>query len=271
MRGGNILSYKTEESIRIALLHIAPKAGEVAYNRTQIRKALALAAGYEADVAITPELAESGIAFCECINLNTLPLFPNQFVCDLREVAWKYQMNLVIGLPEKEAVKGEIYNALVVITSDGVIQGTYRKVHLNGEREGKWVFGGKDAATQDMNGVTIGFMIGEDMYSPYMAKVLKNMGTKLIVAAAAHGKEEGSMSKEWENRSRETDLPILVCNRTGREMDVSFMGGESVAISNGTICQSFLTKQPMIFVVDFYKRTKSFSFVASASLRNMDL
>lgn len=254
---GTIKSHK----LRIALLHIAPRAGEILYNRNQIRSALAIAAGYEAHLAITPELAESGYMFSDYIDLNTIPTCPNEFVCDLRQVASKYNMNLIIGFPEK-GLNNALYNALVYIDAYGTIQGTYRKVHVN-HYEGTWETAGEDAVIKKIEGLPVGFLIGEDICYSDIAFESKKMGARFLLAQTAWPRVEWDVSREWEKCSRTTGLPLIVCNRTGFEGGIDFTQSESIVVTHQKIAYTFTARTPTVFIVDFDLRTNCFSLVGA--------
>ncbi|WP_069997211.1 carbon-nitrogen hydrolase family protein [Cellulosilyticum sp. I15G10I2] len=252
--------------IRIALLHIAPRTGEIQYNRAQIRYALALAAGYGADLAITPELAESGYSFASVIDLNTVPIFPNDFLYTLREVAFKYNMNLIVGFPEHDNSSLELYNTLAYIDRTGKIQDTYRKIHVSEDEYRTWETPGDRVVVENIDGLQVGFLIGEDVFYRDIAYQCKRMGAQLLLAQMAWPKVEWNASKEWETCAKEIGLPLIVCNRTGCEGVISFAQGESVVINRGKIEYLFAAWEPGVFIIEFNSYTNCFSFVGSMKL-----
>jgi len=257
---GTIKPYK----LRIALLHIAPRAGEILFNRNQIRYALAIAAGYGAQLAITPELAESGYMFSRHIDLNTIPACPNEFISDLRQVASKYTMHLIIGFPER-GLNNALYNTLAYIDAYGRIQGIYRKVHVN-HYEGSWETAGEEVVIKKIEGLPVGFLIGEDICYTDIAYQSKKMGARLLLAQTAWPRVEWDASKEWEKCSKAAGVPLIVCNRTGSEEGIDFTQSESIVVAHQKIAYTFTTRMPMVFIVDFDLSTDCFSFIGSMKL-----
>jgi predicted amidohydrolase len=247
------------------LLHIAPRAGEIFYNRNQIRRALAIAAGYQANIAVTPELAESGYLFTNQIDLNGVPACPNVFISSLRQVALKYEMNLIIGFPERDLIENVLYNSAAYIDAYGSIQGIYRKVHVN-SYEGAWETAGDGAVIKKIEGIPAGILIGEDICYTDIAYECRKMGAKLLLALTAWPRVEWNVSKEWEKCSKSAGLPLVVCNRTGSEGRIDFTLGESVVATPNKIIYTFTTRAPMVFVIDFNPATHAFSFVGSMRL-----
>jgi hypothetical protein len=56
----------------------------------------------------------------------------------------------------------------------------------------------------------------------------------------------------WEDRSRETGLPLVVNNRTGREPQLDFSAGQSVVAAGGRRLFSFSSPQSRVFYVDWH-------------------
>ena len=56
---------------------------------------------------------------------------------------------------------------------------------------------------------------------------------------------------EWEAISKKTGLPVFVCNRTGRDGDLSFSASESVVAAGGSRSMSFSSLHPHLIFVDW--------------------
>ena len=261
-----MLETKKNNKLRIALLHIAPKGGEISSNRSQIRSALAIAAGYEADLAIGPELAESGYTFLNTIDAHSIPAFPNEFICDLRQVARTYDMNLIIGFPERDLKAQRLYNALVYIDSDGYIQGRHRKIHVNTERDITWEACGSYGLVKEIQGIVAGFLIGEDLYYKDVAYQSKKMGAKILLAGTAWPEVEWDVTKEWQERSRETGLPLIVCNRTGIDGGIDFSQSTSMIIMPYQKPYQFRSVCPSVLIIDVDKSCNHFVVVGGMNL-----
>jgi hypothetical protein len=58
-------------------------------------------------------------------------------------------------------------------------------------------------------------------------------------------------SGEWEQRTRDTGLPLLVCNRTGPDATIDFSEAESVIVKDGRKRLSLRAARSAIFTVDW--------------------
>ena len=61
----------------------------------------------------------------------------------------------------------------------------------------------------------------------------------MLVSSAAWGPFPHGPEGAWEARSRETGLPLFVCNRTGTDDGMSFVDAESVVVKDGSRLLSF--------------------------------
>ena len=59
---------------------------------------------------------------------------------------------------------------------------------------------------------------------------------------------------EWEQRSMDTGLCLIVCNRTGRESALNFEGSSSAVIVDGRRQVEYAGKQPAILVIEDLQR-----------------
>ncbi|MDF2595355.1 MAG: Nitrilase/cyanide hydratase and apolipoprotein N-acyltransferase [Clostridia bacterium] len=261
-----MLETKKNNRLRIALLHIAPKGGEVSSNRSQIRSALAIAAGYEADLAVGPELAESGYTFFNTIDAHSIPVFPNEFICDLKQVARTYNMNLMIGFPERDLRTQRLYNALVYIDQHGYIQGTYRKIHVNTAKDMAWESCGSYGVVKEIQGIAAGFLLGEDLCYKDVAYQNQKMGAKILLAGTAWPEVEWDVTKEWQERSTETGLPLIVCNRTGLDGSIDFSQSTSMIIMPRQNAYRFSRVSPSVLIIDFDKSCNHFWVVGCMDL-----
>jgi N-carbamoylputrescine amidase len=61
----------------------------------------------------------------------------------------------------------------------------------------------------------VGILICADVYTRDIAEDLRGQGAQLLVSPAAWGPDLNGPEGEWEQRTQETGLPLVVCNRTG--------------------------------------------------------
>jgi predicted amidohydrolase len=97
----------------------------------------------------------------------------------------------------------------------------------------------------------IGMLICADAYSPNIAAALCAKGAQLLLSPAAWGPGLHGPEGEWELRTIETGLPLIVCNRTGRETSLDLSRAESVVIKNGQRLLSHRSPESAVLTFDW--------------------
>jgi len=120
-----------ESSLRVACLQMEPRVGEKERNVARSLELIARAAEAGAQLAVLPELCNSGYVFETRDEAFALaePIPDGSTVKTWMSAATKYGMVLVAGIAERDG--DNLYNAAVVVGPKGYI-GTYRKNHLWG-------------------------------------------------------------------------------------------------------------------------------------------
>jgi N-carbamoylputrescine amidase len=82
--------------------------------------------------------------------------------------------------------------------------------------------------------VAVGILVCADSYKNDVPQVLKDQGAEILVSPASWGPGGCGPDGEWEQRTLDTGLPIIVCNRSGVEReDLDFRQAESVVARDG--------------------------------------
>ena len=97
----------------------------------------------------------------------------------------------------------------------------------------------------------IGLLICADAYTRDIAARLKSQGADILVSPAAWGPGLHGPEGEWEQRTVETGLPLIVCNRTGNDHTVSFMGAESLVVKNGKRLLAHHSERSVVLTFDW--------------------
>ncbi|SCZ78160.1 carbon-nitrogen hydrolase family protein [Acidaminobacter hydrogenoformans] len=234
---------------RIALLHLNSIAGELEHNRRLIELGVTTALEQKADWIITPETAVSGLQFSHLIGTDWIEPQPDVWACELGRRAGAEGAHLFLGLAEK-GEDGLFYNVVVVLGVGGGTIGSQRKmlVHSDG-----WSTPGGDLSVVEINGIKAGIMICADAYTNRVANSHLTQGAQVLVAPSAWGPGLYGPEGEWEQRSRETGLPVFVCNRTGEDRTVKFWEAESLVIHQGErlLARKTRNSEVLIFEWDF--------------------
>ena len=146
--------------LRIAILHLQIRLGQTCYNRELIRNALAIAAGYGADLIVTGELIESGEDFWKYIYLNSIPGDDYPFLETLKEAAYKYKVNILFGRAYRNIETGRIFSTYTHINDEGRIQATYNKQVAETSEEAEILTQGNELAVTNIDGLEVGLVLG---------------------------------------------------------------------------------------------------------------
>ncbi len=223
--------------LRIALLHVAPKLNQISHNRILLESALKVAAKEGAQWAITPELSVSGYLFEKDIGTDWILPQPDPWMQSFCGLAKALNITVFLSHPERDLARDlaseQLYNSVFVINRQGEIVGKHRKIKTLHGAEG-WSSPGWEIEPVDVDGIKAGVLICADAYKNDIAQVLKDKGAQVLVSPSAWGPGECAPDGEWVQRTRDTGLPLMVCNRSGGEGDdLDYSVAESVVAHGG--------------------------------------
>lgn len=237
--------------LRIAFLHLAPRPGDLPYNRHLIDRAITTAAACGASWLLTPELCVCGYDFLDQLGEEWIVPPPDPWMASVCHRAAGLGITLFLSHPEYEVETGKKYNTLFVIAPDGRILGKHRKVRTLSGAE-RWSSPGTTALPVCVPPVgLVGMLICADAYTTSLAAAFKAQGAQMLVSAAAWGPGMHGPEGEWERCSLETGLPLLVCNRTGPDLKLDFSGAESVVVQAGQRRCTFTSADSAIGLIEW--------------------
>ena len=240
--------------LRISLLHLAPVTGDVAGNRRLVESAMKVAAGQGADWAITPELCIPGYLFANMIGTDWILPQPDPWMQGFCRLVKDLGMTAFLSHPHRDPETDKLYNTVFVVSDEGEIVGKHSKVKaLHGAEA--WSTPGEEIlplSPQGIEGVKVGILICADAYKNEVAAELQRKGAQVLVSPSAWGPGQCGPDGEWERRSGDTGLPIMVCNRTGVEPDeLDYRGAESVVAQNGQRLLAGTSDRSVILTFDW--------------------
>lgn len=238
--------------LRVAMLHLAPVVADVAHNRALAEQGLARAAALGAQWVITPELFITGYKFAEVIGTDWILPQPDPWMQQFCRQVAHHGVTVFLSHPERDPDAGLMYNTVFVIGPDGRIIGRHRKVKaLRGPES--WSSPGAEVAPIDCGGAKVGVVICADAYRNDVAGILKERGAQLLVSPASWGPGDCGPLGEWEQRTLDTGLPIMVCNRSGWEADdLDFNEAVSVVALNGKrVLQAYCGEESAVLTFDW--------------------
>lgn len=243
--------------LRIALLHLAPLPGDLTHNRRLIERAVTTAAGLGAAWIITPELCLTGYTFADRIGTEWILPQPDPWMTRMCRLAARLRVTLFLSHPERDRQSGRLYNSVFVIAPNGAIIGTHRKIHTLRVGSEAWSSPGEHVtpvAAQPFS--LVGILICADAYSPEICTGLRAQGAQLLVSSAAWAPGLHGPNGEWERCTRDTGLPLLVCNRTGPDRTLDFTKAETVIVKDGQRLLALRSERSAIFAVDWDLQTQ---------------
>lgn len=223
----------TNDLLSVALLHLAPRPGDIDFNKQLIETAIITAAATGAQWIITPELSICGYSFEPLIGTDWISIQPDSWVAEISELAARLHVVVFLSVAERDRESNLLYNAVFVIGSSGAIQGKHRKINTLRVGSEAWSSPGSDANPIDVEGRRVGLMICADAYSPIIPSRLHVQGAQFLVSPAAWPPGEHGPNGEWERATSATGLPLFVCNRTGPDLVLDFSAAESSVVYGG--------------------------------------
>ena len=175
-----------------------------------------MTSGYEGTPEMFQELAE------------TLPNGESMQV--MGALAKKHHVHIIYGFPERDPVLTDVlYNAAVLINSDGIAVGTYRKVHPFAD-EKRWCRAGCEVPVFDTEIGKIGIMICWDTGFPEIARCCALKGADLLVVSTNW---EDPYADDWDlitkARAFDNTLHLVAANRIGDDgKTLSFFGHSKI-------------------------------------------
>ena len=216
------------------------------------------AAGRGARLVLLQEL-HTGVYFCQTEDTARFDMaepIPGPSTERLSALARELGVVIVGSLFERRAA-GLYHNTAVVLDSDGRLAGTYRKMHIPddpGYYE-KFYFtpGDLGFSPVDTSLGRLGVLVCWDQWFPEAARLMALAGAELLLYPTAIGwdpddepAEQARQREAWMTIQRAhavaNGLPVLVCNRTGFELDPSgqtagsrFWGSSFIAGPQGEV------------------------------------
>ena len=155
------------QTMRIALLHLAPIPADVKRNRRLVERAISKAADAGATWIITPELAVCGYTFADRIGTDWIVSPPDPWITAVCRLAARLRITVFLSHPERDGRSNTLYNTVFVIAPDGAITGKHRKINTLRKGSEAWSSPGNRAAPIPVPPVSrVGILICADACSP---------------------------------------------------------------------------------------------------------
>ncbi|AXT48360.1 MULTISPECIES: nitrilase-related carbon-nitrogen hydrolase [Chromobacterium] len=224
--------------IKVACCQVAPVFGDVDGNLARAERALESAAALGAQVAVLPELANTGYVFASREEAQGLAeAVDGRSVSAWAALARRLGMVVAAGFCEAGA-GGGVYNSAVLLGPDGE-QACYRKAHLWDAEKLIFDLGDQPPPVLDTRFGRLALMICYDLEIPEWVRLPALAGAELLCAPVnwpvlphPPGERQAERFKAQANAAFNR-LPIAVCDRHGRERGVDWSGASLIVDANG--------------------------------------
>lgn len=224
--------------VTTACCQVAPKIGDLAYNRKLTERVIRIAASRGAQIVVLPELVQSGylfadrdeaLSFSESLNGPTLRLW--------KALAFELKIVVVAGFCERLKNR-EVSNSAAIIDDKG-LRAIYRKAHLWNMENTIFRAGSAQPPVVETAFGRIAMMICYDLEFPEWVRLPALAGAELLCAPV-----------NWPNGPRpESERPsevirvqanasvnrmfIAACDRHGYERGVEWVQGSVIVDADG--------------------------------------
>ena len=214
--------------LKILFVQGDPYVGDLSGNAAKARAALEKGNHEGADLVVLPELFIAGYPPQDLVLREAFVRTCMREVEELAEATHGHRAALLIGTPWMD---GERAHNSVALLEDGAIVAVRHKVALPnyGVFDEKRVFSpGAGPEPVDFRGVRLGFPICEDIWTPEVARHLKERGAEALIVVNGSPFEvgkQGARKSLIRQRIREVGLPIAYLNMVGGQDELVFDGG----------------------------------------------
>ncbi|PMZ89380.1 MULTISPECIES: nitrilase-related carbon-nitrogen hydrolase [unclassified Pseudomonas] len=222
----------------VACCQLAPKIGDLAYNRTLTERAIRQAAFQGAQVVVLPELVQSGYLFADRFEALSLAETVDGPTLQLWQ-ALARELNLVIVGGFCERLPGdELANSAAMIDANG-LRAVYRKAHLwDAEKD---IFSAGDApppVVETLHG-RFGMLICYDLEFPEWVRLAALAGAELLCAPVnwpdgpRPPTERPAEVLRVQANASVNRMFIAACDRYGHERGVGWVQGSVIVDADG--------------------------------------
>lgn len=227
--------------MKFALAHLNFSVNGENKNTEKLEKAIDLAAEENADFLLTPETALQGYHFHKILPIDKADIQPNANGLRIVKKAAECNIGLFLCTAEYDSVEKVNYNSCLIFDKQGQFIGRHRKVVSHATGSEAWANKGSDFTPISYQGVLFGVMICADAWYSENAVILKRKKADILIDLAAwpYGPCSGDPILAWKKCSQETNLPMIVCNQTGKNSFMNMHEAESAILFQGKVLDKY--------------------------------
>lgn len=208
------------ESLRIAVLHMDIRHGDLIGNRAMLLSMAEQAARNGAQLILAPELAISGYAFDGRHDVAShVEEVTGDTITALAALARRYGVYCGFGFAERDPATEIFYNSAALIDPHGQLAAHHRKIAT----ERRWASPGSltPCSSVETPWGRIGLLICADAYYGILPRIQALYDVDLLLTPANWPPSGLDPRELWRARALENGMGLVACNRTGidRRMD----------------------------------------------------
>jgi NAD+ synthase (glutamine-hydrolysing) len=222
--------------MRLALHQLNATVGDLSGNERKIRDGILAAKEAGAQLVAFPELAIAGYPPEDLLLKEHFLRQAREAVDRLAEEA--QGIVALVGFPERAE---DVFNAMAVL-ADGEVRGIYRKMRLPNYGvfdEVRYFQAGTEPAVIEVDGVTVGLTICEDIWVPGAPLTDESLaGAELIINLSASPYQAGKPAEReqmLQQRARDNLSAVAFCALVGGQDELVFDGTSSIMDHHGTV------------------------------------
>lgn len=247
--------------MKIYLAQDTPIVGGLEYNYQSICQHYNKSLELGCDVCVLPELFLCGYTPSDLLLKHSFINKITRYIDKLSNITTQ----TVLLLPTPYLINGKVYNAVLGLQNGSVIGISLKKNLPNyGVFDEKRYFSSGDPSIISINGVKVGVVICEDLWTPEIVSNLKHDGAEVIISINASPFEIGKLSRRLDvvqSRWKESQLPILYCNQA-LGLDGVVYDGSTFAY-DGEVKVAMKPFEGSSIIIDFHEKQFSKSTIHS--------
>jgi len=224
-------------TVTVACCQLAPKFGNVTYNKQLAEQAIREAASNGANIIVLPELIQSGYVFNDKEEAALLAETVKQTPSEWAQLAQQLNVVIVGGFCER-GENNQLHISAALATNKGDLI-LYRKVHLWNAEKRIFTAGCKPPPVIDTRFGKIAVMICYDQEFPEWVRLAALAGADLIAMpvnwpdSARPDNERPMEIVRVQANAAVNRLFIAACDRAGAERGVHWVGGSVIVDTDG--------------------------------------
>jgi predicted amidohydrolase len=226
------------KSVVVACCQVAPKIGDLVYNRKLTERVIRTAASHGANIVVLPELVQSGYLFAdrgEALSLSESA--DGLTICLWKALALELGIVIVAGFCER--LDGDrIANSAAMLDVQG-LRAVYRKAHLWDEETSIFSSGSAQPPVVDTAFGRISMMICYDLEFPEWVRLPALAGAELLCTPVnwpdgpRPEKERPAEVVRVQANASVNRMFVAACDRYGHERGVGWVQGSVIVDADG--------------------------------------